>query len=117
GIPEGLSWDFETEPLADGRTVSMAHGRVVGGSTMVNGCVAVRGRASDFAAWSAAGAEGWSWSDVVPYYEAIESRLPIMCYPEDTWLPVQRLWTEACVEIGFRFVDDFNLADAWDGVV
>lgn len=113
----GLDWNFESVPLPSGRRVKLPRGRMVGGSSMTNGCVAVRGRQSDFDEWTGAGADGWGWADVVPYYERVEQVVPIMLYPRDTWLPVQHLVADACVELGYRDHPDLNAPDAWDGVV
>ncbi len=111
-----LDWQYASEELP-GRRIPLRRGRMVGGTSMANGCVAVRGRPEDFARWVDAGAVGWGWDDVVPYYELVEREIPIRTYPEDLWLPIQRAFVEACVELEFRRVDDFNTPDAWDGVV
>ena len=89
---------------------------MVGGTSMANGCVAVRARPSDFDGWVEAGANGWGWDDLLPAIEAVEREIPIMTYPEDQWLPFQRTFVQACVELGFRRDDDFNRPEAWDGV-
>jgi choline dehydrogenase len=115
-LPE-LDWNYLSEELPGGRRVRLMRGKLVGGSTMVNGCVAVRGRAEDFDRWVAAGAEGWGWDDVVPHFEAVEREIPIMTYPPETWLPLHTLCTRAWKELGFRYVEDMNADDAWDGVV
>jgi choline dehydrogenase len=115
-VPE-LDWGYTAEPLPDGRRIPLRRGKLVGGTSMINGCIAVRGRPEDFARWVEAGAAGWSWEAVVPFYEAVEREIPIMLYPEDLWLPFQRTFAEACGEIGFRSVSDLNAPDAWDGVV
>jgi choline dehydrogenase len=83
---------------------------------MINGCVAVRARPEDFGGWVDAGAAGWDWDAVIPYYEAVEREIPINRYPQELWLPFQRSFVDACVEIGFRYAEDFNAPDAWDGV-
>jgi choline dehydrogenase len=115
-VPE-LDWGYLHEPLADGRRIPLRRGKLVGGTSMINGCIAVRGRPQDFQRWVEAGATGWGWKDVVPFYEAVEREIPIMCYPEELWLPFQRTFAAACGELGFRSVADFNAPDAWDGVV
>ena len=109
-VPD-LDWGYESEPLDGGRRIALPRGRMVGGTSMVNGCVAVRGRPSDFDGW------GWSWADVRELYEVVERELHVRPYDRSLWLPVQRAFHEACVEIGFRDVDDLNAPDAWDGVV
>jgi choline dehydrogenase len=79
GIPMGfgrvltnprLMWSFESEPqpALEGRRVSAARGKVLGGSSSVNGMVYVRGLPTDYALWRQMGAEGWSYDDVLPYY-------------------------------------------------
>ena len=47
-------------------------GKVLGGSSAINGMVYVRGHASDFDQWEAAGAEGWSYADCLPYFQRAE---------------------------------------------
>lgn len=111
-----LDWNYESEMLPGNRRIRLRRGRMVGGTSMVNGCVAVRARPSDFDAWDSAGAQGWSWPDMVPAYEAVERMIPIRTYPEEVWLPFQRSFVAACTEIGFRRHDRFNDPDAWDAV-
>jgi choline dehydrogenase len=115
-VPE-LDWGYSAEPLPDGRRIPLRRGKLVGGTSMINGCIAVRGRPEDFGRWVEAGATGWGWEDVVPSYEAVEREIPIMRYPEELWLPFQRTFAAACGELGFRSIEDFNAPDAWDGVV
>jgi choline dehydrogenase len=112
-----LDWNLLSEPLPSGRRIRLRRGRMVGGTSMVNGCVAVRARPSDFTGWVAAGARGWDWSDVLPHVEAVERDIPIMRYPRELWLPFQSQFADACVELGFRYAEDLNAPDAWDGVV
>ena len=114
-IPD-LDWLYLSEPMPDGRRVPLPRGKLVGGSSMTNGCIAVRGRPSDFAGWVEAGATGWGWDDLLPWFEAAEREIPTMRYPEELWLPFQRVFVRACAEIGFRLVDDFNAPDSWDEV-
>jgi choline dehydrogenase len=112
-----LDWGYASVPLPNGRRVPLPRGRLVGGSSMTNGCVAVRPRPSDLDAWAAAGATGWDWQQMLPYLEAAERELAIMTYPQELWMPVQSGFVEACQELGFRFADDLNAPDAWDEVV
>ncbi|HCG70445.1 MAG TPA: choline dehydrogenase [Gammaproteobacteria bacterium] len=67
-------WSFETEPepeLKD-RQVFWPRGKSLGGSSAINGMIYVRGVPVDFAAWEQAGAKGWSWEEVLPYYKKAE---------------------------------------------
>lgn len=110
-------WNYESEPLSNGRRLALRRGKLVGGSSMTNGCVAVRGRPEDFARWEQAGATGWSWDEVLPFYEIVERELNVFSYPPELWLPVQRLVLDGFQETGFRYVEDMNAPDSWDGVV
>lgn len=68
-------WDYwtEPEPHLGGRRLHCPRGRVLGGSSSVNGMVYVRGNAQDYQGWVAAGAAGWSYADVLPYFRKAES--------------------------------------------
>ena len=67
-------WDFatEAEPGIGGRSVSFAQGRLVGGSTSMNGMVYMRGGRADYDAWAVGGAQGWAYDDVLPYFRKSE---------------------------------------------
>ncbi len=68
-------WGFssEPEPHLGGRQLSTPRGKVVGGSSSINGMVYVRGHAGDFDHWEESGASGWAYADVLPYYKRMES--------------------------------------------
>lgn len=72
-----LIWQFHSEPSAgaNDRAVYLPQGKVLGGSTSVNGLVYNRGQASDFDRWAQLGATGWAYNDVLPYFMKSESRL------------------------------------------
>lgn len=61
---------------ADRRMARVPQGRLVGGSSSINAMVAMRGIAADFDEWCEAGAQGWSWRDVEPYFRRLESADP-----------------------------------------
>ena len=67
-------WCFRTEPEPglNGRSIGYPRGRVLGGSSSINGMIYMRGQARDFAHWQALGNTGWSWDDVLPYYKRSE---------------------------------------------
>ena len=68
-------WGYSTEPephLAN-RSLATPRGKVIGGSSSINGMVYVRGHARDFDNWQASGANGWSYADVLPYYKRMEN--------------------------------------------
>ncbi len=67
-------WGFSTEPEPHlgGRRLVTPRGRVVGGSSSINGMVYVRGHAQDYDTWEEMGAQGWSYADVLPYFQRME---------------------------------------------
>ena len=67
-------WGLQTEPEPHlgGRVLATPRGRVIGGSSSINGMVYVRGHARDFDAWEAMGASGWAYADVLPYFKRME---------------------------------------------
>ncbi len=72
------NWAYETEPEPhmDGRRVSCPRGRVIGGSSSINGMVYIRGHAKDYDGWAAArGLEAWSYAHCLPYFKRAETRL------------------------------------------
>jgi choline dehydrogenase len=68
-------WGYwsEPEPHLGGRRLACPRGKVVGGSSSINGMVYVRGHAKDFDHWAEQGADGWAYADVLPYYNRMES--------------------------------------------
>lgn len=114
-------WGYETEPephLA-GRRLAAPRGKVVGGSSSINGMVYVRGHAEDFNAWEGAGASGWSFADVLPYFQKMETSHG----GQDGWRghsgplhvrrgkadnPLFESFIEAGRQAGFEVTDDYN---------
>ena len=68
-------WGFrsEPEPHLGGRMLATPRGKVIGGSSSINGMVFVRGHARDFDHWAESGATGWSYADVLPYFRRMET--------------------------------------------
>ncbi|MEN8872929.1 MAG: choline dehydrogenase, partial [Pacificibacter sp.] len=68
-------WGYqsEPEPHLDNRRLATPRGKVIGGSSSINGMVYVRGHARDFDTWAEMGADGWSYADVLPYYKRMET--------------------------------------------
>lgn len=69
------AWQFETEPepYLDNRRMHCPRGKVLGGSSSINGMVYVRGHARDFDEWESEGAEGWNYRKVLPYFKKAET--------------------------------------------
>ena len=72
----GLMWQFRSEPAEalEGRSVYLPQGRLLGGSTSINGMVYNRGQARDFDYWASLGNPGWAYQDVLPYFRRTEQR-------------------------------------------
>jgi choline dehydrogenase len=73
---EKYNWFYhsEPEPHLDGRRMHTPRGKVLGGSSSINGLVYIRGNAQDFDGWSAQGAKDWAYRDVLPYFRRAETR-------------------------------------------
>ena len=67
-------WGFQTEPEPhlNGRVLATPRGKVIGGSSSINGMVYVRGHARDYDTWAEMGADGWGYADVLPYFKRME---------------------------------------------
>ena len=74
---QALLWPFKTEPseAVGGRSIGIPQGRIVGGSSSLNGLVYSRGQADDFNDWAAGGNPGWSYAEVLPYFKRSERRI------------------------------------------
>ena len=72
---ERYDWGYETdpEPHMGGRVMACPRGKVLGGSSSINGMIYVRGHARDFDTWAAMGADGWGYADVLPYFKRSET--------------------------------------------
>jgi choline dehydrogenase len=70
-----LTWGFraEPDPGTNGRAINYPRGRVLGGSSSINGMIYVRGQPEDFDHWGQLGNRGWSWEDVLPFFKKAES--------------------------------------------
>ncbi len=68
-------WGYRTEPEPhlNGRRLACPRGKVIGGSSSINGMVYVRGHAEDFDHWAETGAHGWAYADVLPYFKRMET--------------------------------------------
>ncbi|OLP53174.1 choline dehydrogenase [Rhizobium rhizosphaerae] len=83
-MPAALAWPMsmkrynwgylsEPEPNLNNRRITAPRGKVLGGSSSINGLVYVRGHAEDFNRWEALGASGWAYADVLPYFKRMET--------------------------------------------
>lgn len=72
-----VNWGFSTEPEegVNGRSIYWPRGKVLGGSSSINGLIYVRGQPQDYDHWAALGNQGWGWHDVLPYFMKSEHQV------------------------------------------
>ena len=116
-------WGFRGT-ARQGRDFPMYRGKVMGGTSAINGAIALRGVPADFDAWVELGCDQWSYEDVLPWYRKLESDpeggdfhgtngpVPIERSPKDAWQPTHRAFYDACREQGFDDVWDHNRPEA-----
>jgi choline dehydrogenase len=114
-------WGYhsEPEPHLGGRRMHTPRGKVLGGSSSINGLVYIRGNAMDFEHWEAMGARGWGWRDVLPYFRRAETRAeggdayrgdsgPLHTRYGRLANPLYRAFIEAGRQAGYPVTDDVN---------
>ena len=116
-----FNWAYETEPEPhlNGRRIGQHRGRVLGGSSSINGMMHIRGHARDYDRWAQAGCRGWSYADVLPYFRRSETfdqgadayhggDGPLRITSGEMDNPLFRAFLEAGVQAGYPRSDDFN---------
>ncbi|MGN6215544.1 MAG: GMC family oxidoreductase [Solirubrobacterales bacterium] len=116
-----LDWDLATEPEphCDSRSLYMPRGKGLGGSSSMNAMLYVRGHPLDYEGWAAAGAEGWGWDDVRPYFLRAEDNQrgasehhavggPLRVEDERSPRPLTGHFLAACEKAGIPRIDDYN---------
>ena len=119
-------WCYQTEqdPGLNGRAIPWPRGRVLGGSSSINGLLYVRGQAQDFDYWSQLGNTGWAWDDVLPYFKRAETwkgdgkldptrgtNGPLSVSPTRLKRDIVDRWIDAAVAAGFSRNPDYNGED------
>jgi choline dehydrogenase len=116
-----LSWGYmsEPEPTLDGRSIGLPRGKVLGGSSSINGMFFMRGHSGDFDGWAALGCAGWSYADVLPYFKRMEKSWrgasawhgadgPLHVMPIDTRLLLHQPLMETAPAAGFSTTGDIH---------
>ena len=116
-----LSWRFETVPQPElgGRVIHTPRGKVLGGSSSINGMTFIRGQREDYDIWAQMGAAGWSYDEILPYFLKSEDQEhgaseyhgkggPLMVSDSGYTPPLANAWIAACEEAGIPRNDDFN---------
>ncbi|HXZ60533.1 MAG TPA: choline dehydrogenase [Steroidobacteraceae bacterium] len=114
-------WGYytESEPHLNGRRLHTPRGKVLGGSSSINGMVYVRGNPLDFERWESEGASGWAYRDVLPYFKRAERRAgggdeyrgadgPLATRRGLLDNPLHAAWLEAGRQAGYPFSADVN---------
>ncbi len=116
-----VDWDYETEPQThlDNRRLYWPRGKLIGGSSSINAMIYIRGARQDYDQWSAAGACGWSYNEVLPYFRRAENFEhgasewhgaggPLSVCDLRFMHPLSQAFVAAAVETGYPRNDDFN---------
>ena len=116
-------YNSEPEPHLDNRTLVTPRGKVVGGSSSINGMVYVRGHAKDYEHWEEQGAKGWGYGDVLPYFKRMENWHDGGHGGDPTWRgtngplhvtrgprknPLFQAFVDAGRQAGYEVTDDYN---------
>ncbi len=120
-VDETYNWRFATEPeeATHNRVIAIPRGRGLGGSTLINGMIYVRGQQGDFDSWAQMGCQGWSFDEVLPYFRRLEDYaggasewrgrggpVPVMEVRERP--AIANAFIAAAGELGFAANDDYN---------
>lgn len=116
-----VNWCYATEPdpTCNGRRIVQPRGKVLGGSSSINGMVYIRGNAADYDHWRQLGNTGWSYDDVLPYFRKLEDNArgedefhgtggPQAVSEQRDFHPLGRAHLEAAVQAGYPLNPDFN---------
>src|SRR6218665_800936 len=116
------NWGFQSEPTSYGNKIDLPRGKVLGGSSAINGAVALRARPEDFKNWNL---PGWSYEEMLPYFKKLEKSdsadkdlhgfdgpLPVRQLLRSDLTSVQRAFVDATVNIGYKLVKDFDSVEA-----
>ena len=122
------NWCYSSEPEAgtNGRRIHVPRGRILGGSSSINGCAFVRGQAQDFDTWAQMGNRGWAYKDVLPFFRRMESfeggddlyhgrEGPLRVTNPEPVDPLYQALIAAAAQVGIRHNRDYNGA-VQDGI-
>ena len=117
-------WRYVTEhdPGLNGRALPWPRGKVLGGSSAINGLLYVRGQPEDYDDWETLGNPGWGWCDVLPYFKKSETwhgepspwrgtSGPLHVSPSRLERPSVRAWLDAAENLGYPLNPDYNAGD------
>lgn len=121
-----FNYDTVPQPHCDNRVLYFPRGKVLGGSSSINGLVVSRGNPGDYDHWAAQGNAGWSYADCLPYFKRLESYaegdptvrghsgpIGVTRTPLDAMNPITRAWLQSGLQAGYPFIDDVNAGDPY----
>ncbi len=119
-----VDWCYKTEPDPglNGRSIEWPRGKVLGGSSSLNGLLYVRGQPQDYDRWRQMGNTGWGWDDVLPLFKRAENNErgadefhgdqgPLSVSNMRIQRPITDAWVAAAQAAGYKFNPDYNGAD------
>ena len=114
-------WGYKAEPETSlkGRSLVCPRGKVIGGSSSINGMIYVRGNAGDYHDWAQSGAVGWDYQDVLPYFQRMENSHghqsefrgtsgPLHVIRGQQTNPLHQAFTQATLQAGYSSLEDYN---------
>ncbi|MGX5914068.1 GMC family oxidoreductase [Aliidiomarina sp. Khilg15.8] len=116
------NWHYFSKPdpsVRNGQPIFTPRGKMVGGSGAVNAMIYIRGHASDYDSWAAAGNRGWDYASLLPYFKKAECNQrgadtwhgdtgPLKVSDVDIALPPSESFLQACEQLGLPYTPDFN---------
>ena len=124
-VSDKHNWKFAGKANDVAEPLLVPRGKVMGGTSAINGQVFLRGLPHDFDDWAAQGNELWSFEQVLPFFRQLETDMdfsddfhgndgPIVChrFKRENWLPSQEAFYKACLGAGFPETSDFNNPDS-----
>jgi choline dehydrogenase len=123
-LKQKFDWGFTTvpQPHMNGRSIPYTRGKVLGGSSSVNGMLYLRGHRENYDGWAASGCTGWSFEEILPFYKKLENHedgeteyhgaggpIQVTRHPADQISPVSNAFVRAASKVcGIPIGDDFN---------
>lgn len=118
---KSTNWNYQTarEPHLNNRTIFWPRGKVLGGTSSINGMMYIRGHQQDYDNWAKSGLTGWAYKDVLPYFKRAEGHQdrsdeyhgndgPFIVSRAKSDNPLYSTFIEACKQAGHPTTDDFN---------
>jgi len=120
------NWSFVGTATSEQPPINVPRGKVVGGTSAINGQVFLRGVPEDYDNWASWGNDEWSFIKVLPFFRKLETDtdisddfhgndgpIPVRRHKKEDWLPAQNAFQEACIDQGYPETYDHNNPDSW----